>query len=315
MMDAKSECDGSVAMRRFLLVAAIVGTATTAQAADMPDFLRGSLTPVAPVSRNWEGWYVGGRVGYSSSEIDFSHSTKSLTNFLLRNSVLADPVSQWSLLSKNHAQGTGFGGFVGRNYQWSDVVLGLEANYNYINRLASSSANSMALGIVNPAGDTPPTGHTYTYNTNLSGDAAMQIKDVVTFRVRTVWAGGNFLPYMFGGVAVGRTDVSRSATVTYNRQDDYDVTKQDFVGLDSKGNPIVVTNIVHHRDISATVAASQQEARVNNFVVGWTAGLGFEYCLWGNMFVRGEWEYVRFINTKDIAFSMNNVRAGIGYKF
>ena len=302
-------------MRRFLLVAAMVATATATQAADMPDFLRGSLTPVAPVNRNWEGWYVGGRVDYSSSEIDFSHSPKSLTNFLLRNSVLADPVSQWSLLSKNHAQGTGFGGFVGRNYQWSDVVLGLEANYNYINRLASSSANSMALGIVNPAGDTPPSGHTYTYNTSLSGNAAMQIKDVVTFRGRAGWAGGNFLPYMFGGVAVGRTDVSRSVAVTYNRQDDYDVPVQTQLGFDSKGNPIIVTNIVHHRDVSATVAASQQEARVNNFVVGWTAGLGFEYCLWGNMFVRGEWEFIHFINTKDIASSMNNARAGIGYKF
>ena len=40
-------------MRRFLLVAAIVGTATAAQAADMPDFLRGSFT--APVARtNWQ---------------------------------------------------------------------------------------------------------------------------------------------------------------------------------------------------------------------------------------------------------------------
>ena len=59
MIDAKSECDGSVAMRRFLLVAAIVGTATAAQAADMPDFLRGSFT--APVARtNWQGVYVGG---------------------------------------------------------------------------------------------------------------------------------------------------------------------------------------------------------------------------------------------------------------
>jgi opacity protein-like surface antigen len=290
------------------------GTAT-AQAADMPDFLRGSLTPVAPVNRNWEGWYAGGQVDYSSSEIDFSHAVKSLTNFSLRNSVLADPVSQWSLLSKNHAQGTGFGGFVGRNYQWSDVVLGVEANYNYINRLASSSTNSMALGIVNPPGDTVPAGHTYTYNTQLTGSAAMQIKDVVTFRGRAGWAAGNFLPYMFGGVAIGRTDVSRSSTVSYNRQDDYDVPVQTPVAIDALGNVIYATTFEHHRDTTARVTASQQEARVNNFVVGWTAGLGFEYCLWGNMFVRGEWEYVRFTNTKDIAFSTNNARAGIGYKF
>ncbi|HEV7880461.1 outer membrane protein [Bradyrhizobium sp.] len=302
-------------MRRLLLAAAMFGSATAAQAADMPDFLRGSLTPSAPVTMNWEGWYAGGQASYSSSEIDFSHAPKSLTNFLLRNSVLQDPVSQWALLSKNHAQGTGFGGFVGRNFQWSDVVLGIEANYNYINSLASESTNAMGLGIVNPAGSLPPTGHTYTYNTTLSGNAALQIKDVLTFRGRAGWAAGNFLPYMFGGVAVGRTDVSRSATITYNLQDDYDVPVQTRVGTDLLGNPIIVTNLVHHRDFTNTVAASQAEQRVNNFVVGWIGGLGFEYCLWGNVFVRGEWEYVRFINTKDIAVSMNNARAGIGYKF
>ena len=37
--------------------------------------------------------------------------------------------------------------------------------------------------------------------------------------------------------------------------------------------------------------------------------------LWGNLFMRGEWEYVRFLNVKDITFSTNNVRLGLGYKF
>ena len=46
-------------MRRFLLAAVILGTATATQAADMPDFLRGSFT--APVARtNWQGVYIGG---------------------------------------------------------------------------------------------------------------------------------------------------------------------------------------------------------------------------------------------------------------
>jgi outer membrane immunogenic protein len=301
-------------MRRFLLAASMFGTACGAQAADMPDVLRGSFAP-APATRVWEGWYVGGQASYSSTEIDFSHAPKSLTNFMLRNSVLQDPLSQWSLLSKNHTQGNGFGGFVGRNFQWTDVVLGVEANYTYLNNLASSSANVMALGIVNPAGSSPPDGHTYTYNTTLSGNAALQIKDVLTFRGRAGWAAGNWMPYMFGGVAVGRMDVARSATVTYNRQDDYDVPVQTFAGNDALGNPIFITNIVHHRDVSTTATVSQSEHRTNSFVIGWTGGLGLEYCLWGNLFLRGEYEYIRFVNVKDIAVSMNNARVGIGYKF
>ena len=50
-------------------------------------------------------------------------------------------------------------------------------------------------------------------------------------------------------------------------------------------------------------------------MAGWVAGLGMDYMLWRNLFLRGEWEYVRFVSVKDISFSTNNLRAGIGYKF
>jgi outer membrane immunogenic protein len=112
-------------MRRFLLAAVMFGAVSGAQAADMPDFLRGSLSAPAP-ARNWDGWYAGGQIGYTSADIDFSHSVKSLTNFIERNSVLQAPLADWALLSKNHAQAVGFGAFVGRNWQWEDLVFGIE---------------------------------------------------------------------------------------------------------------------------------------------------------------------------------------------
>jgi outer membrane immunogenic protein len=296
-------------MRGLLLVAAMFGVTTAAQAADMPDFLRGSIPASAPVTRNWEGWYVGGQASYSSSEIDFGRSVVSLTNFIFRDSTLQESVSQFSLLSKNHAQSRGFGGFVGRNYQWDDVVLGVEANYNYFNNLASSSQNTLSRAIPNPAGTVVPANHTYTYNTTLTGDAALQIKDVLTFRGRAGWAAGAFLPYMFGGVAVGRMDVARSVTSNVVLRDDSVATL-----VDQFGNTITVAQPSVFTPIPS-LSQSMKEERTNSFVAGWTAGLGLEYCLFGNLFVRGEWEYIRFINVKDTAVSMNNVRAGIGYKF
>jgi outer membrane immunogenic protein len=300
--------DGGVAMRRLLVAAVMIGAVSGADAADMPDFLRGSI-PAAPVTRNWDGWYVGGQVGYTSADMDFSHATKTLTNFMLRNSVLQGPVSQWSALSKNHAQATGFGAFVGRNYQWDDLVFGVEANYNYMNSLASSSINSMSLLIVNPTGENPPAGHTRTYDTTLSAKAALQVKDVVTFRGRAGWAAGDFLPYVFGGLAVGRVDASRSATVSYNKFDTYNVTTINIVG----GIPVSTTR--SQTDFLGFSTQSQTERRANSFVAGWTGGLGLEYLLWGNVFMRAEWEYVRFLSVKDISFSTNSVRAGLGYKF
>jgi outer membrane immunogenic protein len=295
-------------MRRLVLATAMIGMAFGAQAADMPDLpiLRGSLAPtLSATTRNWDGWYAGGHISYSSAEMDFSHSVKSLTNFILRNSVLQAPVEQWAVLSKNHTQSNGFGAFVGRNWQWDDLVFGFEANYTYMNGLQSSSHNSMTRLIVNPSGENPPAGHTHTYVTTLSGDAGMQIKDVVTFRSRAGWVIGNALPYVFGGLAVGRTDVSRAATVSYDKYDDYDVTTT-VAG---------VTTTTHFTDYLGSSSQSSQEHRKNNFVPGWTAGLGMEYMVWGGLFMRGEWEYIRFLNTKDMTFSANNLRFGVGYKF
>jgi outer membrane immunogenic protein len=308
----------SVAMRRLVLAAAMIGMAFGAQAADMPDLpiLRGSVAPaLSSTSRNWDGWYVGGQLGYSSAEMDFSHSVKSLTNFMLRNSVLQAPIEQWALLSKNHSQSFGFGAFVGRNWQWEDLVFGFEANYNYFSNLQASATNSMTRLIVNPAGENPPAGHTHTYVTTLSGNAGLQIKDVVTLRSRAGWAVGNALPYVFGGLAVGRVDVSRAATVSYDKYDDFDTITPTLVGFDPLGNPIFINVTSHSTVYLGSNSQSSQERRSNSFVPGWTAGLGMEYMLWGNVFMRGEWEYIRFLNVKDISFSANNVRLGIGYKF
>jgi len=47
-------------MRRFLLAAMMFGAAAGAHAADMPDYLRGSLPGETTPSRNWDGWYAGG---------------------------------------------------------------------------------------------------------------------------------------------------------------------------------------------------------------------------------------------------------------
>jgi opacity protein-like surface antigen len=291
-------------MRRFLLAAVIFGVACGAQAADMPDFLRGSISAPAP-TRNWDGWYVGGQVSYSAVASDFSKSVVGLTNFIFRDSVLQQPTSQFGLLAKTTTQGTGFGGFVGRNYQLDDLVFGVEANYNYFDRLATSTSASNSLEIVNPPGQTNPPGVTSTYGVTLTGRAAAQVKDAITFRGRAGWATGNFLPYVFGGVAVGRMDVSRSVTSTVTRRDD--VTTTDFFG-------VTTTTIGPTLPVPAQ-SQSLIEQKTNAFTAGWTAGLGMEYVLWGNVFVRGEWEYVKFLAVKNTVVQANNLRASIGYKF
>ena len=50
-------------------------------------------------------------------------------------------------------------------------------------------------------------------------------------------------------------------------------------------------------------------------MAGWTGGLGMEYALWNCIFLRGEWEYIKFLSVMNTAISTNSARFGIGYKF
>ncbi|MGV7212851.1 outer membrane protein [Bradyrhizobium sp. UFLA05-112] len=291
-------------MRGLWFVAAILGSVSAAHAADMPDLpvLRGTLTDgLSRTTHTWDGWYAGGQFGFAISEMDFSHAPKSMTDFMLRNSVLQDSVGGWSLLPKNHVQSTGFGAFVGRDWQFYDAVLGLEANYSYMNNMASTASDSMERLIVNPDGESPPTGHTHSYDTLLAGGASLQLKDYVTLRGRVGWAGGDFMPYAFGGLAIGRAEVSRFATVSYVLWDDYDVTAGGVT--------------THYHQQIGTGSMTQTEQRTNSFIYGWTAGLGLEYMLWDCVFLRGEWEHVGFSPAKNISVNLNNFRLGAGYKF
>jgi len=51
----------------------------------------------------------------------------------------------------------------------------------------------------------------------------------------------------------------------------------------------------------------------SHFVFGYSAGLGIDMMLVQNLFLRAEWEYLRFTSPVDV--SINTVRAGLGYKF
>jgi outer membrane immunogenic protein len=293
-------------MRRLLLAAMVFGAAAGAQAADMPDFLHGSIPAEQTPTRNWDGWYAGGQVGYSSTSMNFSQSLAGLTNFIFRDTVLETPTSQLSALGKANPQASGFGAFVGRNYQWDDLVFGVEANYNYINGLAGSSSSSIGpIAFVNPTGETPPPNTTDTYAVTLTGSARAQIKDVITFRGRAGWATGNFLPYVFGGLAVGRMDVFRTVTSFVTKEQDVTTTNALGITTTTFGTPVFLPS----------VSQTQTQERTNNFVAGWTGGLGMEYVLWNNVFLRGEWEYIKFLSVMNTTVSMNNLRAGIGYKF
>lgn len=298
-------------MRRLLLAAAMLGTVSAAHAADMPDLpiLRGGFTDgLSKSSHNWDGAYVGVNGGYTTNATDFSQSVVGLTNFIFRDSVLQQPTASWSLLNKTNTQSTNFGAFVGRNWQWYDAILGLEGSYSYFNNLSTLTTGSNSLTIVNPPGDSHAANVTDNYDVTLTGTAAAKVKDMITLRGRVGWDGGDFMPYAFMGAAVGRMDVSRSVTSTVDLRQD--VTNSIVVG----GVAVTTTTFGAPQPVPAQ-SQSQVQRRTNAFAVGWTAGLGLEYCIWDGLFARVEYEYVRFSPVMNTQVTLNNARVGLGYKF
>jgi opacity protein-like surface antigen len=290
MISAKSECDWSVAMRRFLLVAAaILGAAANAQAADMPDFLRGSFT--APVARtNWQGVYIGGQASYGAADMDFTNSGKDLLEKLLNNVDIQDKfkISDWPLQSKTSTQNSGFGGFFGYNAQWTDVVVGVELNYIH-GKFFNSSGGSQSRTFMFPTD--------YQTSATIKADSSMLIRDYGSLRVRGGYVWGCFLPYLFGGVALGQADINRSAS--------YDI-KYKYVGTQIPPLPDLPAGPGSFKDSISDNANS-------HFLYGYSGGLGIDMMLFANLFVRAEWEYLRF--TAPVDTTVNTVRAGIGYKF
>src|SRR4051812_46278183 len=107
-------------------------TAVLAQNAHAGDFLRGSQAVGPAMFTRWSGFYAGGQIGYSSSSGDFSQSTQSLLAYSLRESALETNAipSSWKVLgSVATAAAQNYGGFIGYNTQWQDLIIGAEINY------------------------------------------------------------------------------------------------------------------------------------------------------------------------------------------
>lgn len=299
-------------MRSLLIAALVVSLGQAAHAADWPDdlpVLRGGFSDTAGRS-NWEGWYVGGQFGYSAATLDMGNAQKSLTGYMLRNTILQEPVGELSMLGSQNAAGFGFGGFVGRNWQWEDAVVGLEINYSNLRSIQAGTSGQLGV-IISPAGSNPPPGHTYSYGTNLSGSASAEVKDLMTLRARAGWDAGGFMPYAFAGVALGRVNVTRSATLGITRYDDYSVQVPTTVN----GAPVIIN--VPRRDFAdvSPSPSTRSEGGVDSIAGGYTFGVGTEMKITGGLFLRAEWEYVKLLKVKDVAVSVNSARVGVGYKF
>jgi outer membrane immunogenic protein len=166
-------------MKKLLigLVAASALIAGPAMAADMP--LKAPPAP-PPAACIWCGFYIGVNVGGAWSTTNDAGSFQT---------VAGGPITAVFPTSENLSGVIG-GGQIGYNWQWSSVVLGVEADVDGSSqRGTGSSPFTFVPAIV------PPTAAGVTMQ------EANRINDFGTIRARLGLPFNNWLPYVTGGFA------------------------------------------------------------------------------------------------------------------
>jgi outer membrane immunogenic protein len=250
--------------------------------------------PVGPANfTNWTGVYFGGQYSYSNGSAAFANASAPLVAQSLIELELeaAAAPSQWPILGSGTTRASGFGGFAGYNTQWQDLILGLEGDYTH-SPFTVYAAQSPILNRLVSAGD--------LYSVNLLGSGAMTITDYGSLRARAGWVLGNFLPYGFAGLALGRGDYTVS-TLIFGQQN----SAGTGLPCDPFANP---TTCVDY-------SFSNSTAKNGLLLYGLALGGGIDVALTRNIFLRGEYEYIRFAPVANISASIYTARAGVGVKF
>ncbi len=178
--------------RSFLVGAVLALSALTASAADMPTVYKAA--PLPPAAINWTGWYVGFNVGYGNN---YSDTTV----------VGVDPIS--SLVVQTgivpgvmNAQQSGWlgGGQIGYNWQYSQIVFGIETDIQFAD-VKGSATQVLTTG---PIG--LPASLTSTTQTNLDWFGTLRARAGFLVSDRA-------LLYATGGLAYGSVDHGASAVL------------------------------------------------------------------------------------------------------
>jgi outer membrane immunogenic protein len=274
-------------MRWVVGVLLVLGLASRAFAQDFQDFdvLRGSDSVGLASYTNWSGVYLGGQWGYSNASGDFSNSTQAPIAYVLRDSALeenSDP-SQMPVLGTDDRTAMSYGGFVGYNSQWQDLILGVEGDF--VHTTVSLTAPSSTI-----ARNSFSDGDGNTYSVGISATGTMTNLDYGELRGRAGLILGSFLPYGFLGAAIGVANVNVNASVT---------------GICQPGSTPSCSNF-------AFTATSGHDSAL---LYGGVVGAGLDYAVTQNVFLRGEFEYLRFAQFADVLIAVSSVRIGAGVKF
>lgn len=150
----------------------LIATADTSAAADWPSQI-GTQESTTDSYARWEGIYLGAVYGYTNLTVNFEESITTATP------------------AQSTTNNSTFGGFLGYNIQWEDLVVGFDGGYNRPSSLQTSVSGGGA-------------------------SSSLKLVDYATMRARAGYAFGQFLPYGFIGGAVARMNYATTASSRTN---------------------------------------------------------------------------------------------------
>lgn len=292
-----------------LLVVLGLGGLNTARAADLDyDFLRGAEYDPAPVQTiDWSGVYLGGHGGYTSAALGFKSTLQSLIYQRSHDSTAESDFGASTLIhpGPKRVGDTSFGGFAGYNVQFDDLIFGFEADYT---QFGAGGVSNDGIGRVK----TNTLGKLETVI--LNGSTATRVNDYGTLRARAGYALGNLLPFVTGGLAIGRARIAD--TVTY-RDYGYNLTAYNatLAGMPTYIDNFGYTSFSQGAPPAGIPGVSVLSRTRTKVVAGATAGAGLEYAITPNIILRGEYQYVLFNDFDGHKVNLNTVRGGAAVKF
>ena len=259
-----------------IIVTAPVGGVRAADLFDDFTTLRGT---VSGGGVRWDGFQLGGHIGYVNSVTDFGHATRDSVEKIMKITTIEseDPPSEWQVLGKGNQAGRSFGGFIGYNWQLDSVVVGIDAAYNYTDGITTRGRGTLGPGRVVTTSDGT------TWIVDIRGRSRLTIQDYATLRARVGYPMGQFLPYAFFGGAVGR----------------FDYRTRTIASLTS----------------GATASINEVTAKEGAVSPGFTTGLGVDIAILPNMYLRAEYEFNAFLELAGILPITHTGKVGLGFRF
>jgi outer membrane immunogenic protein len=181
---------GYLVKKIFLASAGVAALAASASAADLAPYTKAPA--IAQQVGKWTGFYIGGNVGYGWG----SYGASNATGTIVTTNGGSAPYG-FNAVSGN-GNGVTAGIQAGYNWQIEQTVLGIEADWQYLDSKASASNSAIAV----PA----------FIGGNFSGSASVSTDWYATFRGRVGYAFGPALLYATGGIALAETKLGANAT-------------------------------------------------------------------------------------------------------